>query len=122
VKRTQGILQAIGMTVHPEVLIQLRENMTRTSRVLTFTEDNTRPSVTAWMERSVGVIRPWHARREVSGNPGGPHGSSYDIPLLRHTRGNPDTELSGSLRTMRKAEKYGRTERLPHIMGESYQA
>jgi hypothetical protein len=96
--------------------------LVRTSRVLTHAEDNTRPSAMAWMERSAGVLRPWHARKDVPGNPGGPFGSPYDIPLFRHTRGNPDTELSGSLRTMGKAEKYCHRERLPHTGGESYQA
>ena len=121
-KRTQGILQAIGVSVRPEVLVQLRENMLRTSRVLTFTEDNTRPSVLAWMERSAGVLRPWHAGKDGSGNPGDPYGSPYDIPLLRHRRGNPDTELSGSLYRMGKAGKYCNGERLPYTEGESYHA
>jgi hypothetical protein len=51
-----------------------------------------------------------------------PFGSPYDIPLLRHRRGNPDTELSGSLYRMGKAEKYCNRECLPHTRGESYHA
>ena len=74
------------------------------------------------MERSAGVLRPWHAGRDASGNPGGPFRSPYDIPLLRHGRGNPDTGLSGSLHTMGKAEKYYERERLPYARGESYHA
>ena len=76
----------------------------------------------AWMERSAGVLRPWHAGRDVSGNPGGPFGSPYGIPLVRHGRGNPDTELNGSLYRMGKAGKYCNRERLPHTEGESYHA
>jgi hypothetical protein len=41
---------------------------------------------------------------------------------LRHARGNPATELSGSLHMMGKAGKYCERERLPHISGESYHA
>ena len=37
-------------------------------------------------------------KRGAQRNPGGPFGPPYDIPLLRHRRGNPDTELSGSLK------------------------
>jgi hypothetical protein len=45
VKRRQRILQAIGGTVSPEVLVQLRNIYTRMPRVSYFTEGNTRTSV-----------------------------------------------------------------------------
>ena len=97
--------------------------MVRTSRVLTFTEDNTRPSGMAWMERSAGVLRLWHVGKDVPGNPGDPFGPPYDIPLLRHRRGNPDTEaMRESKKRVGKAGKYCHRERLPHIRGESYHA
>jgi hypothetical protein len=59
------------------------------------------------MERSAGVIRPWHERREV-------FRETRETLLVPRTtyrylgtkRGNPETELSGSLRTTGKAEKY----------------
>ena len=50
------------------------------------------------MERSAGVLRPWHAGRETLKNLGAPKGSwTHDgtqdgIQLYGHTRGNPDTE------------------------------
>jgi hypothetical protein len=61
-------------------------------------------------------------KRCVQGNPGGPFGSPYGIPLFRHRRGNPDMELSGSLKGMGKVENYCYRERLPYTMGESYHA
>src|SRR5215813_10231197 len=86
-------------------------------RVLTHTEGHTRASVLARMGRSAGVLRPWHAGREASKNLGGPKRSCpwkmtvYGLQLLRHGRGNPDTEQCWNLRTMmdysgRQAEEY----------------
>jgi hypothetical protein len=55
------------------------------------------------MRRSAGVHRPWHAGRETSKNLGGPKGSwaweasEYGIRLLRHGRGNPETERCRNL-------------------------
>ena len=71
---------------------------------LTHTEGNTRPSVLARMERSAAVLRPWHAGREASKNLGDPSSSCtreatvYGIQLLRHGRGNPETEQCWNLR------------------------
>jgi hypothetical protein len=44
-------------------------------RVLTYTEGNTEASVLAREWRSAGVIRPWHARRDMLKNSGSPKGS-----------------------------------------------
>src|SRR5262245_48689906 len=66
-------------------------------------EGNTRPSALARRGRSAGVLRPWHAGREASKNLGGPIRSCpwkttvYGIQLLRHGRGNPDTEQCWNL-------------------------
>ena len=66
-------------------------------------EGNTSASVMARMGRSAGVLRPWHAGREASKNVGGPKRSCpwkmtvYGIQLLRHGRGNPDTEQCWNL-------------------------
>jgi len=74
-RRRQSILEAAGVTAHPEVLGQLRDGLLRTPRVLTHTEGHTRPSVLTRMGRSAGVLRPWHAGREASKNVGGPRRS-----------------------------------------------
>src|SRR3989442_821733 len=56
--------------------------------------------------RSAGVLRPWHAGREMSKNLGDPKRSYpwktsvYGLQLLRHGRGNPDTEQCWNLRTV----------------------
>jgi hypothetical protein len=71
-KRRQRILQAAGVTAHPEVLVQLRNELMRMPRGLTSAEGNTRPSDRARMGRSAGVHRPWHAGRDASKNLGGP--------------------------------------------------
>src|SRR5215831_330263 len=69
-------------------------------------EGHTRPSGLARRGRSAGVLRPWHAGRETSKNLGGPSRSCrgkttvYGLQLLRHRRGNPDTEQCGNLRTV----------------------
>src|SRR5262252_8425641 len=66
-------------------------------------EGNTRPSALARRGRSAGVLRPWHAGRETSKNVGGPQRSCpwkttvYGIQLLRHGRGNPETEQGWNL-------------------------
>jgi hypothetical protein len=83
--------------------------------------------------RSAGVLRPWHAGREASKNLGGPRRSCpwktlvYGLQLLRHGRGNPDTEQCWNLRTMmdyggRQAEEYCDRESPPYTSGESYRA
>jgi hypothetical protein len=51
----------------------------------------------------------------------------YGIQLLRHRRGNPDTEQCWNLRIDadqgdRQAEKYWQRERPPYASGESYRA
>src|SRR3989442_14864493 len=57
--------------------------------------------------RSAGVLRPWHAGREASKNLGGPRHSwawkvgEEGIQLLRHGRGNPDTEQCWHLSSTR---------------------
>jgi len=67
-------------------------------------EGNTRPSGVARRGRSAGVLRPWHAGRETSKHVGGPTRSCpwkttvYGLQLLRHGRGNPDTEPCENLR------------------------
>ena len=72
--------------------------------MLTHTEGNTRLSVWARIERSAGVLRPWHAGRETLKNLGGPTRSCpwkttmYGIQLVRHRRGNPDTDQCWHLR------------------------
>ena len=77
--------------------------MLRTPRVFTHTEGRTRASAWARMRRSAGVHRPWHAGRETSKHVGGPKGSceweasAYGIRLLRHGRGNPETDLCRNL-------------------------
>jgi len=44
-------------------------------RVLTYTEGNTEAPVnTARVWRSAGVLRPWHARRDILKNSGSPIG------------------------------------------------
>ena len=111
------------MSVHPEVLIRLRYGTgADVEGFNTCRRQHKTIRNKAWMERSAGVPRPWHAGRDGSGNPGGPFGSPYDIPLLRHGRGNPDTELSGSLYMMGEAGKYRNRECLPYVSGESYHA
>src|SRR6266705_3000776 len=66
-------------------------------------EGNTRTSVLARRGRSAGVLRPWHAGRETSKNLGDPIGScmeeasQYGIQLLRHRRGNPETDQCWNL-------------------------
>jgi hypothetical protein len=68
-------------------------------------EGNTRTSALARRGRSAGVLRPWHAGRETLKNLGDPkrsctwEASVYGIQLLRHGRGNPDTEQCWNLRT-----------------------
>ena len=52
---------------------------------------------------------------------------SHGIRLMRHGRGNPDTELGRNLSDRRearsrKAEEYCNRESLPDAVGESYQA
>ena len=51
----------------------------------------------------------------------------YGLQLLRHGRGNPDTEQCWNLRTMmddggRQAEEYCDRESPPYALGESYRA
>jgi hypothetical protein len=53
--------------------------------------------------------------------------SSYGMRLMRHGRGNPETELCRNLsdetgKRSREAEEYCERESLPHADGESYQA
>jgi len=43
-------------------------------RVLTYTEGNTEAPDLARVWRSAGVLRPWHAGRDTSENPGSPNG------------------------------------------------
>nr|VFK28763.1 MAG: hypothetical protein BECKMB1821G_GA0114241_104125 [Candidatus Kentron sp. MB]VFK33312.1 MAG: hypothetical protein BECKMB1821I_GA0114274_104327 [Candidatus Kentron sp. MB]VFK76099.1 MAG: hypothetical protein BECKMB1821H_GA0114242_104127 [Candidatus Kentron sp. MB] len=50
------------------------------------------------MWRLAGVIRPWHVGRDIPRNPESPEllliaEGKRGIQLLRHVRGNPDTEL-----------------------------
>jgi len=59
--------------------------------------------------------------------PGREEAQGKGRPLLRHARGNPDTELSGNLKLCREtrdrqAEKYCQRESPPDAIGESYQA
>src|SRR5262245_3176076 len=68
-------------------------------------EGYTRTTVRARRCRSAGVHRPWHAGREASKNLGSPRRSwtwkilEEGIQLLRHGRGNPDTEQCWNLRS-----------------------
>jgi hypothetical protein len=125
VKRTQGILQAIGVFVHPEVLVQLRYG---TGADVEGFNTCRRQHKTICNGLDGKVRRSPQAvackKRSAQGNPGGPFGPPYDIPSLRHTRGNPDTELSGSLEMWKvgKAGKYCDRECLPHTKRESYHA
>ena len=102
-KRRQRILEAAGVTAHPAVLGQLRKGCADAEGV-NAPEGNTRPSGLARKGRSAGVLRPWHAGREAAKNLGGPRGSCtapatvYGIQLLRHGRGNPETEQCWNLR------------------------
>jgi len=77
---------------------------------------------------SAGVLRLWHAGTDASKNLGGPVGSWLlegvldGIRILRHRRGNPDTELCRNLSgapesSGRKAEEYCERESLPHADG-----
>jgi hypothetical protein len=120
------------VTAHPEVLVQLRKGFAD-AEGLNAPEGNTRPSDMARRGRSAGVLRPWHAGREASKNLGGPRRSClwkmmvYGLQLLRHGRGNPDTEQCWNLRTIvdhggRQAEEYCHRESLPHAARESYRA
>jgi len=90
------------VTAHPEVLVQLRKGFAD-AEGLNAPEGNTRTSVLARRGRSAGVLRPWHAGREASKNLGGPKRSCpwkttvYGLQLLRHGRGNPDTEQCWNL-------------------------
>jgi hypothetical protein len=82
----------------------------RPPRVCTHTAGNTSASVLARMGRSAGVLRPWQAGREASKHVGGPKRSCpwpmtmYGRQLLRHGRGNPDTDPCWHLRV---AVKHG---------------
>src|SRR5262245_2470449 len=86
-------------------------------------EGNTRPSALARRGRSAGVLRPWHAGREASKNLGGPRGSctayamAYGIQLLRHGRGNPETEQCWNLHAAAAAAAPGR--RRSTVTGET---
>src|SRR5215216_5901324 len=68
-------------------------------------EGNTSAPDLARLCRSAGVLRPWHAGREASKNLGSPRRSwtwktlEDGIQLLRHRRGNPDTEQCWNLRS-----------------------
>jgi hypothetical protein len=58
---------------------------------------------------------------------GGKTPQQYGIQLLRHGRGNPDTEQCWNLRTTmddggRQAEEYCDRESPPYALGESYRA
>src|SRR5215510_3304596 len=70
-------------------------------------EGNTIPPTWRGGGRSAGVLRPWHAGREASKNLGGPRHSwawkdgEEGIQLLRHGRGNPDTEQCWNLSSPR---------------------
>ena len=50
-------------------------NLLRMPRVLTDAEGNTEAPGLARVWRSAGVLRPWHAGRDTSENPGSPEGS-----------------------------------------------
>jgi hypothetical protein len=73
-KRRQSILEAAGVTAHPEVLVQLRQGCAD-AEGLNAPEGNTRTAIRARRCRSAGVLRPWHAGREASKNLGSPRGS-----------------------------------------------
>src|SRR5262249_44209265 len=73
-KRRQRILEAAGVTAHPEVLVQLRQGVAD-AEGLNAPEGNTRTTGMARGCRSAGVLRPWHAGREASKNLGSPRGS-----------------------------------------------
>ena len=91
-------------------------------------EGNTRTSAMARRCRSAGVLRPWHAGREASKNLGDPSSSYtevatvHGIQLLRHRRGNPDTEQCWNLNTATHHETNREAEAPPHASGESYRA
>src|SRR5438034_6895944 len=59
----------------------------------------------ARLGRSAGGLRPWHAGSEPSKYVGSPRRSwtgqtlEEDLPLLRHRRGNPETEPCWTLRS-----------------------
>src|SRR6266705_4565732 len=68
-------------------------------------EGTMRATDLARLGRSAGVLRPWHAGRETSKNVGSPRrswtGKTWEdgLQLLRHRRGNPETEPCWNLRS-----------------------
>src|SRR5438067_8059037 len=68
-------------------------------------EGNMSATDVARLCRSAGVLRPWHAGRETSKHVGSPRRSwtwktlEDGLQLLRHRRGNPDTEQCWHLRS-----------------------
>jgi hypothetical protein len=93
--------------VSPAVLGQLRKgaSLMADAEGLHAPEGHTRTSARARRGRSAGVLRPWQAGREASQNWGDPRSACPEgatgqgIQLVRHSRGNPDTEQCGNLNT-----------------------
>ena len=132
--RRPRILEAAGVTAHPEVLVPLRNGaccgrrgFSRTPKAIQ--EHPSWPGCEGPPESS-GRGMPEERRRrpwEAPAAPGGRTPQQYGIQLLRHGRGNPDTEQCWNLRVVgetsdRQAEKYCHRERPLHAGGESYHA
>lgn len=75
------------------------------------------------MWRSGGVLRPWHARRDTSRNPGSPKGSGgrklKNLTALGHSKGEEPGHGVGAGESGGQ-ERFGR--RKPEAAGVSYQA
>jgi hypothetical protein len=102
-KRRQRILQAVGESALPEVLVQLRNKFVAGAEGFNASEGNTKHPL--WrgcggLSESTGRGMQEEIRRRTREAPAAPGGGSnerHGIALLRHGRGNPETELSASL-------------------------
>jgi hypothetical protein len=78
------------VTAHPEVLVQLRDEIVADGEGFNEPEPNTKHPFMVRVWRSAGVLRPWHAGRDTSKNLGDPMGSwvwkglTEGMQLLRH--------------------------------------
>jgi hypothetical protein len=78
------------VTAHPEVLVQLRDEIVADGEGFNEPEANTKHPFMVRVWRSAGVLRPWHAGRDTSKNLGDPMGSwvwealTEGMQLLRH--------------------------------------
>jgi len=60
------------------VLAQLRK-LVVVAESVNVLESNRKHLLMAKMWKAAGVIRPWHAGRDTSRNPGSPKGSWYEV-------------------------------------------